>query len=275
MKKDLALIFFENPISRCYLQVCKLRNFKFNKIIVLENKKFIPNYISRIYNFQKMNYYPLLFLKNKIYEDTTKKIADYFSYPEDFFTSSYKNDSLYNFANDIEFVNTDNINSEIFVKSLLKKKNLNYLNTGKKIYKEPLNHNLKILHIHPGYLPNIRGADASLWNMEKLNCLGATSFLMTKKIDEGSIVSKSFYNYPRIKLNNFANIEIKELYRFWFSFIDPIIRSRHFDDYILESKSEENNLFNLNKEVDDKNEYFSFMDNTNVKNIIRRVLNSD
>ena len=38
MKKDLALIFFENPISRCYLQVCKLRNFKFNKIIVLENK---------------------------------------------------------------------------------------------------------------------------------------------------------------------------------------------------------------------------------------------
>ena len=49
-----------------------------------------------------MNYYPLLFLKNKTYEDTTKKIADYFSYPEDFFTSSYKNGSLYNFTNDID-----------------------------------------------------------------------------------------------------------------------------------------------------------------------------
>ena len=275
MKKDLALIFFENPISRCYLQICKLRNFKFKKIIVLENKKFIPNYISRIYNFHKMNHYPLLFLKNETYKDVAKKIADYFSYPRNFFINSYKNYSLYNFTEDIEFVNTDNINSEIFIKSLLKKKNLNYLNTGKKIQTEPFNYNLKILHIHPGYLPNIRGADASLWNLEKLNCLGATSFLMNKKIDEGQIVSKSFYNYPRIKLKNFANTDSKEIYRFWFSFIDPIIRSRHFDDFILDNKSEENNLFDLNKNVENKNEYFSFMDKINAKNIIKKVLNSD
>ncbi len=275
MKNNLALIFFENPISRSYLKICNIRNFKFKKIIVLRKKSFLPKSVTNIYSFNKMNYYPIQFLKKKTYSSIASQISQFFSYPNNFFEEVYKNNSIENYGEKIDFINTDNINSETFIKSLREDSNLIYLNTGKKIYKNSLDYNFKIIHIHPGYLPNVRGADASLWNIKKLNCFSATSFFMSKKIDDGQILNKSIYEYPKVKLENFNNIQTIELYRFWFSFIDPIIRSKHFDDYILGNQSNEEKIYDSKKKIENKNEYFSFMDELNIKDTIKRIVGSD
>ncbi len=275
MRNNLALIFFENPISRCYLNICRIRNFKFKKIIVLRKKSILPNIITSIYNFNKMNYFAINLLKKKNYSILASQIANFFSYQDDFFKKVYANSSINDFCENIEFLNTDNINSEIFIKSIQKDKGLIYLNTGKKIYNKSLDYNFKILHIHPGYLPNVRGADASLWSIQKYDCFGATSFFINKSIDDGQIINRSIYEYPKLKLHNFQNIHTKELYRFWFSFMDPIIRSRHFDDFILGKVSLQKNIFESNKKFIDKNEYFTFMDELNIKRNIKKALDFD
>ena len=41
MNRELGLIFFENPISRIYLHISKIRSFKFKKIIVTQKKKLV------------------------------------------------------------------------------------------------------------------------------------------------------------------------------------------------------------------------------------------
>ena len=50
--------------------------------------------------------------------------------------------------------------------------------------------NKKFIHIHPGYLPEIKGADGSLWHINKHNNIGISSFFMSKKIDEGLVIAK-------------------------------------------------------------------------------------
>ena len=114
-----------------------------------------------------------------------------------------------------------------------------------------------------------------MWSIQKYDCFGATSFFINKSIDDGQIINRSIYEYPKLKLHNFQNIHTKELYRFWFSFMDPIIRSRHFDDFILGKVSLQKNIFESNKKFIDKNEYFTFMDELNIKRNIKKALDFD
>ena len=44
MNRELGLIFFENPISRIYLHISKIRSFKFKKIIVTQKKTCFRNF---------------------------------------------------------------------------------------------------------------------------------------------------------------------------------------------------------------------------------------
>ena len=54
-----------------------------------------------------------------------------------------------------------------------------YLFTGGGIMPESFFNikNTQFIHIHPGYLPDIRGADCLLWSTMLAGCPSATSFL--------------------------------------------------------------------------------------------------
>ena len=47
---------------------------------------------------------------------------------------------------------------------------------------------LKFWHIHPGYLPKIRGADCALWSSLLTGYTSATCFYMSPGIDTGDII---------------------------------------------------------------------------------------
>jgi hypothetical protein len=274
MNKELGLIFFENPISRTFLHIAKTNDFKFKKIIVLQKKNLFPNFIYKKYNFNRMNSYPLNFLKKEKYNSIISKIGKYFGFNDNFYHSVFTDNKLEEYADKVEYLNTDDINSDIFIEKVLNNKELTFLNTGNKIYKKIFDFPITIVHIHPGYLPNIRGADASLWNIHKLNFLAATSFIMNQKIDTGKILNKTCYKIPIFKTNVLSKLTNIDLYRFWFSFVDPALRGKHFEEKILNYDNSKVDI-GLKININDLSEYYSFMKIDNFRLTFEKVFKID
>ncbi|WP_019216303.1 formyltransferase family protein, partial [Legionella tunisiensis] len=82
----------------------------------------------------------------------------------------------------------------------------------------------KFIHIHPGYLPDFRGADCTLWSSFLTGQTSASCFYMSPGIDDGDVILAKWLPKPILK-EEFKSIETKTQYRFIYSFVDPWVRS--------------------------------------------------
>ncbi len=84
---------------------------------------------------------------------------------------------------------------------------------------------LRFLHVHPGYLPHVRGADGVLWSVLVRGCAGASCFFMAEGIDTGDVLARREYPALHFALSGRARPDAQTLYRAAFSFFDPLLRS--------------------------------------------------
>lgn len=261
------VILYESPISRAYLKIILEENINIENYIYLNSKNFLPNKIKSYLLFKKNNFYALKFLKDKNILKLVKAFEEFFSLKKNFCIDMYK------FSNSelderITYISNESINSEQVLKKLLDKKfnNRFILNTGKEILKDILNVKSNFFHIHPGYLPDVRGADGSLNSILYDNCIGVTSFIMGNKIDQGQIILREKYNYPKFKFDNFHNYDLKDIYRIWYSFFDPLLRASHLiklynlKDVLIDNASETN-----------KGNYYSFLKANDLKKVFNKI----
>lgn len=82
-----------------------------------------------------------------------------------------------------------------------------------------------MLHVHPGWLPDIRGADGALWSVLLTGQFSATCFFLTPGIDEGDIVARRWVEPISFSLPASEKIEQKKIYRAFYSFVDPWLRA--------------------------------------------------
>ena len=83
----------------------------------------------------------------------------------------------------------------------------------------------RFLHIHPGHLPDVRGADGLLWSTLIRGRPGASCFFMANGIDTGAVISSADFPAPRFDLSGHERPDDRTLYRAIFSFYDPILRA--------------------------------------------------
>lgn len=82
----------------------------------------------------------------------------------------------------------------------------------------------RFVHIHPGYLPDIRGADCVLWSSLLANRLSASCFYLALGIDTGDVIFRTWI--PELRINEGSeNLKIKDLYRTVYSYLDPWVRA--------------------------------------------------
>ena len=63
-----------------------------------------------------------------------------------------------------------------------------------------------------------------------------------------------------------------DIYRFWFSFIDPIIRGKHFENTILNIiKTNDEKIYNNNLIIKNEDCYYTFMNNEKKIEIFKKV----
>lgn len=93
---------------------------------------------------------------------------------------------------------------------------------------------LRIFHIHPGIVPELRGSDCFLWSAAVRRRLGVSCFYMSAGIDEGMILGQREFTLPRLpSLASFMNREDEPLaYRALLFAVDPHLRASLFVDVL-------------------------------------------
>jgi SAM-dependent methyltransferase len=84
---------------------------------------------------------------------------------------------------------------------------------------------LRIIHVHTGFLPHVRGADVLLWSMLVRGRPGVSAFFMTAGLDEGDVLAARELEPLAVELPATGQYDDDTLYRAMFSFIDPVIRA--------------------------------------------------
>ena len=113
--ENICLIFEDNPISRADLEYYKRKNLTKIKIVYLKQKSLLPKKILQNLKFNKNNYYPIKFLKDKRILNLINQIEDFFYLDKNFLISMYNFNNL-NYFKNIVFTKNDDINSKENVK---------------------------------------------------------------------------------------------------------------------------------------------------------------
>jgi len=105
-----------------------------------------------------------------------------------------------NYATQIEKFNAEDFEDQKFRLKLIDEADTVFLYTNGGIVPETvLNHRkIKILHVHPGIVPEFRGSDCLLWSLMSGSKIGVSCFYMSPGIDEGVVVGQAEFDKPRL-----------------------------------------------------------------------------
>ena len=265
MDNNLSLIFFENPIARGYLNIL-LKKKLFDSSIIYFSK--YSNFkLYRKYLFKRNNHYPLVFLKDIKIVKLIEQFEEFFSFRNNFVIDMYKYDNIENFPN-IKYFNCESINSKSFIENIVKDESKHYLISYQQILKEVFISNKNFYHIHPGYLPLIKGADGSLHSILKFNSVGCSFFKMNERIDEGEIINRVKFKFNKFRFDYENFYDWKTLYRIWFSFFDPLLRCYMLDLFLDNRFSLKNSIKNNKNE---KSQYYTFMNSKELELSFKKI----
>ncbi len=84
---------------------------------------------------------------------------------------------------------------------------------------------LRLLHVHPGFLPHVRGADGILWSTLVRGRPGASAFIMEPGLDTGDLAAALETEPLSFDVPAGETPDDLTLYRMVFSYYDPVIRA--------------------------------------------------
>jgi len=238
----LTVLFYEGPIARAYLETIHQLGYRPERIINLVSERdvatrkpigqLLPKFIRKRYAYaiqrQKIHFWP-----NKLKRSHTdmvgsiqKAVSRCFGFPNESLEGALELKPLAHYGDNIENVLINNLSDERLLKYLNDFPSEVILYTGGGIVPRKLLNieGTRFLHIHPGYLPHIRGADCALWSHLLSGHFSASCFYMAPGIDTGDIVCPCWL--PELKLPKYQDQQDNAtFYRAIFSFIDPWVRA--------------------------------------------------
>jgi hypothetical protein len=236
----LTVLFYEGPIARAYLSTLYGMGYKPNRIIHLissndlaTGKKlgtFLPRLFRERYAFfvQKLRiqYWQKYISKNhlELKNALLKQVSSRLGFPESILADAYAGGSLKKYSQNIDRLMINGLRDQKLQSYLQRSPASVLLYTGGGILPTSLLSlpNIKFLHMHPGFLPLLRGADCLLWSILLKGRPSVSSFYMSEGIDMGEIIDAEWL--PPLSCINYANYDPQLYYRSLLIFIDPWVR---------------------------------------------------
>lgn len=251
---DLTVMFYEGPNSRAYLETIRGLGLKPKKIIELiagndiVTKKpvgrWLPSGLRKTYasNIQKnkIHHWPKFIQKNHddLYKSIVKEVENKFKLSASLIDRANDLNDLTNYCAEIKQLIITGLNDPLLYKYLSDEPSGAILFTGGGIVPKKLLEitGLKFIHIHPGFLPLIRGADCALWSAMVNGHVSASSFYMAPGIDTGDIIKACWL--PKFALS-YSGEKVDDImkYRAVYSFLDPWIRAFMLRKVICENNN--------------------------------------
>jgi len=267
----LTVLFYEGPIARAYLETINSLGLKPQKIIELVAVKdvatkkpvgrFLPKFMRSDYASSiqktKIHYWPKNLLKTEpeFIDGISTEIQEKLGFSKQCIDNANALKPLSEYSDNIESLLVDDLNDKTLFQYLSQQPESALLFTGGGLVPAELlsMQHLRFLHIHPGFLPNIRGADCTLWSSLLTGHTSATCFYMSPGIDTGDVIYPCWL--PRLSIINPLDcIERQSIYRAVYGFVDPWVRS-----FVLRAIVEKSNQFlNLRSDIQDESEGNTF-----------------
>ena len=270
----LTVLFYEGPIARAYLATIKSLGLRPQKIIELVSEKdvatkktvgkWLPQGLRTAYaaiiQRNKIHYWPKWLLKTKpdFINNIFLEVQNKFGFKKEDIDNANSLSPLSDYSDCVEVLLVDGLSDKRLYQYISEETSGAILFTGGGIISAELLslEHVKFLHIHPGFLPNIRGADCALWSTLLTGHTSATCFYMSPGIDTGDIISPHWL--PALSFDvNVASLDIQSMYRAVYSFLDPWIRAFVLRD-MIHSNTEFYTLVS-EPQSEDKGTTFHFM----------------
>jgi hypothetical protein len=238
----LTVLFWEGPIARAYLATLKSMGLQPEKIVHLVSKndlsskkpvgRFLPGVIRMAYaeSRQKssIHYWSTTLQKTEtaLHGCMRAVIERDFNFSKNVVDDALELNHLSSYSTNVEQLLVDGLADEHLHRYLQKLPDSRILFTGGGIVPKRLLEieHLKFIHVHPGYLPEVRGADCALWSQLVKGRTSATCFYMAPGIDDGDVIVSAYLPALRFDLEK-PVIDMKSLYRATYAFFDPWVRA--------------------------------------------------
>ena len=284
----LDILFYEGPIARAYLEMLNSLRCKPRRIIHLIAKRdlvtkktvgwFLPSFLRYKYvagvQSIKIHHWPkyLFRTQKKLCLKVFEQLERVFKIEQNALLRIVEPKPLKSYCDNIVSFPIDSLQDPELLSFINKQNPSMYLFTGGGIMPKGFFDikNTQFIHIHPGYLPDVRGADCLLWSVMLTGYPSATCFFMDSGIDTGDIINASFL--PKINLpTGISDLDKKMIYRLLYSFIDPWVRSVVLRDTLIST----NYFKNINKYPQNTEEgnTFHFIQENMINNVIKLLLN--
>jgi hypothetical protein len=176
---------------------------------------------------RKIHHWPQRLLKthSDLVESLRATLVRQFGFTARAFDDANRLSALESYAEEIDTIFCEGIGSSALYETLREQDEGPVLFTGGGIVPRKLLEisGLRMLHIHPGFLPQIRGSDCLLWSTLIAGRPSATYFYMAPGIDTGDIIFPVYL--PRVTFDWRSERDIKTMYRIIYSFLDPWVRA--------------------------------------------------
>lgn len=285
MKKlPLTLLLVDSIPAKIYLAILNKNNLKPNKIIRIAScgtdskATLISNFFGRFLGFYIIKLLKKLKVSRVLdarYECSAAKVLSNFNLSDNDLKKCLKGYS----RKEIETVYCNSINDRSVKKVLEKDKNKVFLFTGGGILSDEILNTLdsKFFHIHPGIVPDIRGADCFFWSCLIKGRPGYSVFYMNAGIDTGDILYKREYeaDFSYLEHDSLTSAQLKDLI---LSYYDPCLRIITFIEMLKKFSSfdfENTSLSSLPAKYQSEGEgrmYF-FMHDLLVKEVLKVIFN--
>lgn len=144
-----------------------------------------------------------------------------------------------NYADKVRYIVAEDYNDPYLQVLLGGRKSSLYLYTNGGLVPDSLiAGGLRILHVHPGVVPEMRGSDCMLWSAHVRGRLGASCFYMSQGIDEGDLLGAMEFSVPNVDiLEPYLTPERQDkAYRALLLGIDPHLRAMLLTRLVAECK---------------------------------------
>ena len=228
---DLTILFVDTVPARIYLALLKKHGYLPNKILFVEQElsskkyKLLKSLLGDFLSKKLYSAYNSHRLKKDNYNDLNKQFLDKNSI-------SFKeiNDFFVDYpVNQVTKLKVSNINDKKLVNHIKSKVKGPVLFTGGGILKKEILslNNVKFIHIHPGIVPDVRGADCFFWSYLFNNKPGYSIFYMNEGIDTGDILYKKEFDidFQYLALTSYKN---NDIYHSILKYYDPCLRIKSF-----------------------------------------------
>ncbi len=238
----LTVLFYEGPIARAYLEVIRSLGFKPQKIIELVAAKdvatkkpvgkWLPQGLRKSYaatiQRNKIHYWPKQLSKGQagLVGDVLAEVQASFGFSRALMDQANALLPLSTYSDCVAPLLVDGLSDQGLHRYLSAEPAGALLYTGGGIVPATLLaiSSLKFLHIHPGFLPDIRGADCALWSSLLTGHASATCFYMSPGIDTGDIIHPCWL--PELSFDvDMQGADLQSIYRIVYSFLDPWVRA--------------------------------------------------